>query len=259
VNHMHRTLLPVASLVTFAAFVPTGCGRGQVNRSPESAAATGGAQPNAATTAHVNPASPTAEGTTKGSTPLGDAGKLLTDPDGIDLFFLQYSISGAAPSFSDLAGLDSTVQSANEFNRDDARAKVEAQLRARAEAVRGTRLLQVSLNDSFGQYDPKYKEYDFQMGSGTVVPFNSLFRREVDLALTNGGLAQSWKLEPSEAEDVLRRTGGDRHVLLVLKLQVLDAPPPVSGAPLRINTRVLEYEIRSTLKNIHLGQVIVEK
>jgi hypothetical protein len=247
---MRLNALFISSIVALTAAIVTGCGRGQ-------AGAHGAEQ--ATASPRGSAAAPPAGGMNNGTAPAAVDGKLLTEPTGVDLFFLQYSVSGLQPPFSDLAKLDTTVRSANEFNRDSALAKVEAELRARAEAVRGTKLLQVNLNDSFGQYDTKYKEYDFQMGSGTVIPFYSVFGREVQLALTNGGLAQAWKLEPSEAEEVLQRTGGDRHVMLVLKLQVLDAPPALNDAPMRIDTRVLEYEIRSAFKNVNLGKVIVGK
>lgn len=190
------------------------------------------------------------------SAPL-EEGKLLVDPAGVDVFFLQYAISGASPDFTELANLDPAVQAANEFSRNATRARVEGELRARAGSVQGTTLLQVNLNDSFGEFDSKYREYDFKMGNGSVIPYFAVFGREVDLALTNGGLAQSWRLEPSEAEDILRRTGGDRNVLLVLRLQILNAPPAMNGAPMRINTRILEYGIRSSLKDIPLGKVVV--
>lgn len=247
---MRSDALLISSIVALTAALVCGCGRTQAGGSL-------GEHPAAASQGST--AAPPAGGVNGGTGAAAVDGRLLAEPTGVDLFFLQYSISGAQPPFSDLAKMDATVRSANEFNRDSTLAKVETELRARAEAVRGTKLLQVNLNDSFGQYDNKYKEYDFQMGSGTVIPFYSVFGREVQLALTNGGLAQAWRLEPSEAEDVLRRTSGDRNVMLVLKLQVLDAPPAVNDSPMRINTRVLEYEIRSRFKNVNLGRVVVGK
>jgi hypothetical protein len=220
-------------------------------------AAGGGAAPTAAA-ASAGAANGSAAATETGRSAPG-MGKTLIDPSGIDLFFLQYAVSGATPPFADLAKLDTTVQSADEFSRDATLAKVEAQLRARASAVHGTSYLQVNLINSFGQYDGKYKEYDFQMVNGTTISYSGIFGREVDLTLTNGGFAETWKLDPTEAEDVLRRTGGSRSVVLVLKLEILDAPPPVNDAPLRINTRILEYEIQSQFKNVRLGKVIVSK
>ena len=183
---MRRTTLLISSIAVLTAALIIGCGRGQADRSQAPAARPGAEQPTASQHGSASGA--------PGTAPAADDGKLLTEPTGVDLFFLQYSISGAQPAFSDLAKLDPAVRSANEFNRESVLAKVEAELRARADAVRGTKLLQVNLDDSFGQYDTKYKEYDFQMGSGTVIPFYSVFGREVQLALTNGGLAQAWKL-----------------------------------------------------------------
>jgi hypothetical protein len=166
--------------------------------------------------------------------------------------FLYYATSGENPPLSEIADLSTASK---EFNRDDAHAKIEAQLKAKLEAVKGVKFLQVNLGSSFGQYDEKYKEYDFDLGTGTTIPFTA-FNRNVDLVLTNGGLAESWKLDPSEAAEVLRKNGGSRGVQLLLHLQVLDAPPSTSDSQLRINVRILDYDIHN-YRGDRLGRVVV--
>jgi hypothetical protein len=156
---------------------------------------------------------------------LPQPGRTLASFDGTDLFFLQYVVSGAEPPFRELAKLDPAYRSVNEFNRDAVLGRLAAQLRARAEAVRGVRFLQINLSDSFGEYDSKYKEFDFSIDTGNTVDF-SAFGRRIQLAFTNGGLARNWKVEPAEAEDLLRRTNGDRHVVLAMKLEIIDAGAP---------------------------------
>ncbi len=108
----------------------------------------------------------------------------------------------------------------------------------------------------FGEYDTKYREFDFNLGNGTRIQYTA-YGREISLVLTNGGRAQNWTLEPSEAEDVLRRTSGDRHVVLLLKLEVTGTAPAVGAGALLINTRIVEYEIRGH-GNVRLGNVVVK-
>jgi hypothetical protein len=198
---------------------------------------------------------PSAPSGSEASNAKGGGGKLLVEPDENDIFFLYYAASGANPSFSEIADLSNAVKSADEFNRGATHAKVEAELKAKLESVKGVGFLQVNLNDSFGQYDDKYKEYDLDMGNGTTIPF-SAFGRNIDVVLTNGGLAQSWKLDSSEAAQVLKKNGGNRNVQLLLHLQVLDAPPATSDSRLRINVRVLDYDVRS-YGGDRLGRVVV--
>ena len=192
-----------------------------------------------------------------GSVKAFDGARTLVDPTGTDLLLLHYAVSGSEPPFREIAQHDPSVQAANEFDREALITKVSEQLKATARTVRDVRALQVSIEGYFGQYDEKYREFDFDLSDGTVIS-KLAFGREVDLVLSNGGLAQSWPMEPSEAADVLRRTGGNRQVVLVLKLEILDAPPAIEGAPLRINTRIAEYEIRSK-QNLRLGRVVVRK
>ena len=196
--------------------------------------------------------------TGKAAPPQTDvANRELANPEPIELYFLHYLLAGTEPPFRDLAKLDPAFRSANEFNRDAALARAEADLRAKAETVKGVKFLEVNLEDAFGEYDSKYKEFDFTIGNGSRISFGA-FGRQINLVLTNGGLAQSWQLDPAEAQDVLRRTAGDRKVVLVLKLELIGAPPAASGTTLlSINTRILQYEIRSR-RNVRLGNIVVK-
>ena len=40
---------------------------------------------------------------------------------------------------------------------------------------------------------------------------------------------------------------------------VLDAPPAVGSGPAKIDTRVLEYEVKSAWKRTNLGKVVVAR
>lgn len=185
-----------------------------------------------------------------------EPGRELANPSPIDMYFLQHFVANTEPPFPELAKLDFEYQHADEFNRDSTLARLEGDLRKRAETVKDVKFLQVSLYCNFSEYDSKYKEFDFDLDDSSAIPYQA-FNRQVRLALTNGNLAQSWKLEPSEAQNVMQRTGGERFVALNMKLEIIDAPPGVNGAPLVINARILEYDIR-TRRNLFLGHVVVK-
>jgi hypothetical protein len=238
----------LSSIALAAAALLAGCSHGNPASSPTSS-----------TTAKAVSVTPVAAATSGPPPASGEAasGKTLTDPSGDDLFLLHYCLSGADPAFPELAKLDSKVRSADEFTRNSVAANIEKQLRARAAEVCGTGHLVIDLSDRFGEFDDKYKEYSFTMRNGSVITLASAFGRAVEIVLTNGGLARTWKIEPQDAQDVLRRTKGNRSAVLALKLDVLNAVPAFNSAPLTINARIVEYEIRSETDNLRLGNVVV--
>lgn len=246
---MKRVLIRSLSWTALAASILfCGCKHGS-NGTPPGIPSNGGTSGGSISSAAPGPGGSAVRSSISGN-------KQLVAPEADDIFLLYYATSGAVPAFSDLADLSPAVQSANEFKREGAHANAESQLKARLQALTGTRYLQVNLDSSFGQYDDRYKEYDLDMGNGTSISYNA-FGKTVDLVLTNGGLAQSWKLPPDEAADVLKKNGGFRNVQVLLHLEILDAPP-TTESQMRINTRVLDYDIR-TNRGDRLGHVEVTK
>jgi uncharacterized caspase-like protein len=184
-------------------------------------------------------------------------GKNLSNPSDTDLYLLAYDLSHIEAPFDELSERDQSVLRANEFDKPKKAARAEEELRARAKSLQGTAMLSVSMHNNFGEYDPKYEEYDFTSLSENVhLSFNA-FGRQIKLYMTNGDKAQSWKLTPEEAAQVLRLTKGQRYVRLALKLQILDADPPVGQEPLVIRTRIVEYDIFTQNGNTRLGKVVV--
>ncbi len=233
-----------------AAILCCGCKHAATD-APSATSNAGGTSGSAATAASQGSPTSAPPGGEASSTDSG-GGKQLVSPDAEDVVFLYYGLSGEDPSLSEIADLSTASK---EFGRAEAHAKIEAQLKAKLDAVKGVKFLQVNLNNSFGQYDEKYKEYDFDLGTGTSIPFTA-YGRNVELVLTNGGLAQSWKLDPPDAAEVLRKNGGGRGVRLVLHLRVLDAPPSAGDSRLRIDVRILDYDILS-YRGDRLGRVVV--
>lgn len=188
-----------------------------------------------------------------------DAGRTLAQPADLDLFFLAYRAAGVEPPFAALATRDPKVSRADEFTRQKTADEVERQLRSRAESVRDVKLLQVNLDATIGEYDPKYGEYTFVgLGDGTYIPSGSPFGTEVRIALVNGGQAQSWPLDATEAAAVLQRNRGERFVTLALRLEVIGAQQPVDGVPLVLDAKILAVDVMAGDHRTRLGKLALE-
>lgn len=117
------------------------------------------------------------------------ATRLLVNPEGPDLYFVQQRLAHTQPPFDTLAELDSDVKAAYEFHRKDAFSKALDRLRAKDKGVEDVQEVVVNLNAMFSEYDSKYKEYDFDINDGSYISYNNVFGRELRLALTNGSVA----------------------------------------------------------------------
>jgi hypothetical protein len=189
--------------------------------------------------------------------------RLLRYPSVDYLYLLSYALWGQEPPIAELVKLDPAVKGANEFNRDSAERKAEADLRARASEVAGTRFLEVVVRGSLGTYDGRRKEFNFAIADGGSFRLGTGFDNFVDLVIWNGDDSSSWPMEPDVAEGIVRRNQGSREVDLHLKLELELAPMRVSdytftkGRPLiEVNGRILAYEIRTT-QGALLGKVVV--
>lgn len=179
------------------------------------------------------------------------------NPDGATVYLLQCEYSRVAPPYEAMAQWDNAVRSADEFHKPEAITQAEANLKARAASLEGVKTIVVNLQSQFSEYDSQYGEYDFDINDGTYISYTA-FGREVRIALTNGTMAQVWKLNSKDAENVLRRNKGQRYATLVLTLALLDSPPAVSGEPTMLNAKVVGYDVLAAPGNVKLGSVVVE-
>lgn len=186
------------------------------------------------------------------------AAESLSNPDPSAVLFLQYKYAHTAPPFEALAQRGLGSKSGDEFHKQDEIKQAAAVLKAKAASLDGVKTVTVSLMSAFSDYDFQFQEYDFDINDGSYLPFNNVLGREVRIALTNGTKAQTWKLGPKDAEDVLRKNKGQRAVTLVLTLLLLDSTPAGEGEQITLNAKVLSYDIMTAYGSGRLGKVVVE-
>ena len=180
----------------------------------------------------------------------------LASPSAQEMYYIQNFVAGTEPAYRELAKRDPEYNRANEFDREAVLNRLETNLRKGAEHLKSVRLLRVNVADSFGEYDPRYQEYDFTISNGSSFSFNA-YGKSVELVVTNGSMAQGWRLTPAQAEDVLRRNEGSRKVTLILHLAIDDAAPGLGNSAAKMNAHILDYEIRGK-GGILLGRIEVK-
>ncbi len=185
------------------------------------------------------------------------ADPVLGNPDPSTVLLLQYKFSRTEPPYAALALLDNAVRSADEFHKAEAIRQADAALRARAAGLAGVEKITVNLVTRFSDYDAQYGEYDFDLNDGTYISYTA-FDRQVQIALTNGTSAQSWKLDAKEAEEALRKNKGNRSATLALLLSLSESLPPVNGAPPVLNAKIVSYDIFTQFGNVRLGHIVVD-
>ncbi len=187
------------------------------------------------------------------------AAETISNPDLSTLYLLQSRFAHVAPPYEAMAQWDNAVRSADEFQKPVITERIVTALKARNANLDGVKKIVVNLECTFSEYDTQYREYDLNIGDGTYIIYNSGFGGEVRIALTNGTKAQIWKLDPDDAERVLRKNGGGKNVMLVLTLLLLPSPPAVGGEPVVLNAKIVSYDILADNSNVKLGSVAVER
>jgi hypothetical protein len=168
----------------------------------------------------------------------------LTAPTGPDMVFILYDHLGQNPPFEEWANQDYKVQSANEFERDQKRQDRIKELQAQFAAVQGVGTITVTMSSALSPYDATYKEYTLGVfGGGGFLTFQNL-GKEVQMTFTNALDAYAWKIEPGEAERVLRKNAQSRSVTIIADLKIESARPTQTGGALQ--ARILRYSIQGT-------------
>lgn len=186
------------------------------------------------------------------------AAESISNPDPSAVLYLYYKYAHTDPPYEALAQWELGNKPIDEFHKQEALAQAEARLKAMAASVGGVKQVTVNLMDNFSDYDPQFQEYDFGLNDGSYIPFNNVYGRNLRIALTNGTKAQTWKLGPKEAEEILHKNKGQRYVTLVLTLLLQESIPAGEGEPLTLNAKILSYDIMTGYGNTRLGKVVVE-
>lgn len=181
----------------------------------------------------------------------------LNEPKADDLAFIAYRVARVEPPFTSWA--EDVVKPLDEFKRPNAQRVIETTMRSRFEQLKNTNVLRINLSSSFGEYDDQYHEFDFNINDGSFIPFDMPFHNtRITINLTNGSIAQAWPLPPADVEKLLHKLKNRRYVTLSLKLQVIRATAStISGEPISLDTKILEYDILNDLTSAKLGHVDV--
>ena len=185
------------------------------------------------------------------------ADEALFNPDAPTILLLQYKLAATTPPFEAMAKWDAQKNAVDEFHRPALESQTNAELKSKFAGINGVQRISLSLVSNLGEYDAQYGEYDFDINDGSVIQFHA-FGRRVNVALTNGTLAQSWKLTASDAEAVLHKNKEQRGVYLALNLELLPSPPGTEDEPLVLNARIVSYDVLSWVGHAKLGSVVVE-
>jgi hypothetical protein len=185
------------------------------------------------------------------------AAEVINNPDPATIYLLQCKFAGTTPAYEAMAQADSSVKAADEFHKAELAKQLVASLKARFASLEGVKEITVNFMSNFSEYDAQTGEYDFDISDGTYVPANA-FGRELRIALTNGTLAQTWKLGPKEAEEALRKNKGERWARLALRLALLPSSPAVDREPIVLNTKIVGYDVLNRFSNVKLGSAVVE-
>ena len=188
----------------------------------------------------------------------GRAAEVMNNPDPTSVTLLQYKYSKVAPPYATLAACEESVKSADEFHKDAALKLAQARLAGRFAEMQDTVKLIINLSSSFSEYDSDHGEYDLDINDGTVISAYNACSKEVRIALTNGTNAQTWKLDPAEAQRVLEKNRNIRNVIAILKLTLLPSSQAVDGEPAVLNAKVVGYDVLSLMGDRKLGAVAVQ-
>ena len=187
------------------------------------------------------------------------AAETISNPDLSTLYLLQSKFAHTAPPYEAMAQWDSAVRSADEFQKPVIAGRTVTALKARNASLDGVKTIVVNLMTTFSEYDARYQEYDFDINDGTYISYSNGLGGDLRIALTNGTKAQIWKLNPTEAEQILHKNNGFRNVTLALTLLLLPSSSAVGGEPIVLKAKIVRYDVLGENSNVKLGDVAVER
>jgi hypothetical protein len=198
-----------------------------------------------------------------GAQKAGD-NRTLEHPDGDLLYYLYCQRANMKVPYETFAEREPAYRQADEFNRDRVRSEIVARLKSSAPDVRGVRYVTLRANGSFGTYDFKHQEFDFELENSMDLSYiaheggaNILVR------LTNGGAASIWSMPPERGKALLGQLHGERRVLLDLRTEVLGAEdmgydPNRTDIRGRLNVKILEIDVYTPDGTTLLDQLKVD-
>jgi hypothetical protein len=193
----------------------------------------------------------------KAHAPLPDRDMELANPDDSTMILLYHDLAGIATPIDSWVERDFRITSARAPDKAAQRAMVRSEFEASMAAVRNVGSLRLSMPAKISDYDPTYSEFGIRaLSPSSTVTYRAL-NSQVNLRFTNGRDAQVWQVPPDEAQVISDKMGPYGNATLDVLLRITGTQPAPNGGT--ILTEVLEYELRSTNKDILLGRVIVAR
>jgi len=237
----------VRACVLAALLVPlAGCGGHDDGKAAADAAVADAGSPAAGDAASPAPFAASASPAAAGAAPAvpGGGSRTLTEPDDFQLVLLGYRLDGKTPPLERWADDAWEVKRADEFKRPAVRQAELERLQGVWESTADVGKLRFNVSAGFGEYDAARGGFyldAFTPGSYFDFSANPGEAKNITLRVDNTGELNFWPMDATAAQDVLRRTGGSRSVVLDSEFRILGVSQ--RGQAPEISLRLLRYTI----------------
>lgn len=194
------------------------------------------------------------------SSHIAFAQRVLMNPSDNTMCLLYYHIANQTPPFNQFAQTAPSVVNANEFDQPKALSDEVSQLTALYNSLAGVTVIKININMSMGTYDSQFGEYDLTGFAGNEYINYNCFDNTATLQLQfdNSDYAESWTLNPSQAQDALNRNGGSRDIVAVSTISLTGINPGAPGDPLVLVGDVKEVKVIGAYNEAPLGGYVVK-
>ncbi len=189
------------------------------------------------------------------------AAATLRSPSSISICLLYYKVLGQQVPYDSFADGLPEVERANEFQKGKLKAGKISQLKDVYQSISETKTIQLNIEMDIGTYDADLSEYTVSgFGPNSYVEFICPDRSRVHVFFENGIYAQSWSLDPTAAEQVLKRNHDSRKVVASTSIDLISSDKPNGDNILVLHGKVIAVDYFSRFTNAQLGhQAIGDK
>ncbi len=185
------------------------------------------------------------------------ANTTLTEPTDDAMCLLYYKLAKLAPPLDDFAAHASSVQRANEFDKQHSLEAEKGRLIALQASLLPVTTVTIALQMNFGEYDSTAGEYDLSgFDPSQFVIFECFGQGQVRLRFDNASDAQRWMLDSKAAEAVLTKDP-DRTILAQATVDLSDVDATGPDEPPMMVGIVREVTVTRQFFNTPLGHYLV--
>lgn len=170
--------------------------------------------------------------------------RILNQPDDLQVKMLAYRVASKTPPLADWAQDVVAKRYVDEFQRPAALQQEQERLQAIWDSTADVGWLRFNVKASFSEYDASRGGYYLNAFTpGAYFTFG-----DVRLSVDNMGELNFWPLDATVAQEVLRKSGGSRYV-------VLDSLFRIAGASQRGDAQEISLQLqRYTINSDRYGQ-----